>query len=245
MADALFDATLAASQYIQTAGPQGDPRFAFVWTSTLRRLRALQGNVADLAIEDQAVAQSGITTKAQSRIYSLTTPQSELTYVSMLVNPSSLKITQPKRKTRMDTLGGTRWLHFTDRAGSNLDVMTISMSGSTGTISARGGQDNQTIAMINRRLLVWSNLYKLTLEPPSVTGLDRVLTNEIRLQIASNLFPMQFDFIGHFDAAMEYGEDANKPNSVDYSLTFIVERIEPDMDTVLSTMGDIISGARI
>ncbi len=243
MSDATFAAAFAAAQ--DSVGPHGDPRLSFVWTSTLRRLRALQGNVADLAIEDQTIAQSGFTTKAQSRVYSLTTPQSELTYISMLVNPSSLKIAQPKRKARMDTLGGTRWLHFTDRAGSNMDVMTISMSGSTGTISARGGQDDYTVAMINRRLLVWSNLYKLTLETPYVTGLDRVLTNEIRLQIASNLFPMPFEFVGHFDAAMDYGEDANKPNSVDYSLTFIVERVEPDMETVLSIMGDIISGARI
>lgn len=220
-------------------------RVAFTWTSTLRRLRALGGDLAALAKDDLALASQSTVIKNRNLLEALTTPRSEMTYIRMLVNPSTMQIDRPKRIARLDTLGGTRWLHFTDKRGSNTDVMTISLAGSTGTISVRDGQDEATVGLIKRRLLLWNNLYRLSLEPPYVPGLNGIIKNEIRLQVASQTFPMPFDFIGYFPNDIKWGEDGDRPNSVNYSIDFVVERTEPDYDTVLAAMGDIISSASI
>jgi hypothetical protein len=68
------------------------------------------------------------------------------------------------------------------------------------------------------------NLYALTCEESFLPELG--VDNTKSLTIASNALPIPVTFYGHFESTLSYEENGNKPNSLDYSLKFVVERID-------------------
>lgn len=146
--------------------------------------------------------------------------------VAMAVNPASVRFEMAKRITKIDTLAGSRFCHFTTRLGFDNDIMTISMSGSTGTITrpSLAGGDPAFIRAAAMRHAAFLNLYALTCEESYLPELN--VDNTKSLTIASNALPIPVTFYGHFESTLNYEESANKPNSLDYSLKFVVERID-------------------
>jgi hypothetical protein len=53
--------------------------------------------------------------------------------IAMAVNPNSIRWDQPKRFAKKDTQTGSLFLFFSDNAGENNDILTLTMSGTTGT----------------------------------------------------------------------------------------------------------------
>lgn len=160
-----------------------------------------------------------------------------MTNIDMLVNPSSVEWTQPKRMSKVDVRDGSRFFHFLNSAGQNNDFLTLKFSGSTGNIDIRGASDTGA----NQKWLVWHNLYQLTREE---VFLGVGAENWFRISYSSNLFaastagllsePIQ-QFYGFFDSVLEFTESADKPNSRDYSFSFVVTSAEPDLDEAIDT----------
>lgn len=241
----------------------GPPRVPMVFTSTLRQRIAQQ---LGLLSEGLSVAQTqslqGLQGLDISNFPSFISPAFQPS-ITMLVNPNSLKFSQPKRYTKIDTRDGSTFFHWTNRKGQNNDILTINASGNTGILDLRGslgigaqnsnspgdalasgvGQDNgvpdnsgpDTGALA--KLLAWQNLYLLTKEPMLLPDNTE---NVFIINFASKTFPVPFDMFGFFTKALDFEENAKKPNSLDYSWEFVVSATEPDMDDILAVIGDLL-----
>jgi hypothetical protein len=180
----------------------------------------------------------------------------------MPLNPEEIEWDQPKRWTPKKTRKGTTFLHFTNTQGQNNDVLTLRMRGNTGNINilgslgapARGfktlseavssavGIDERERAEIDtgalHKILAFQNLYQLTREPMLLSD---ATVNEFTLTYVSSLFPQSFDFIGFFETVLRFSETADDPNSRDYSLDFVVQRVEPSLDLMISSISEVLA----
>ena len=149
------------------------------------------------------------------------TGTSKPTRVEMKQNPSVVRFVQPKRFVQDKTMGGTDFHFFSDENLRNLDVMTITIEGSTGNLDYRNGDPDSQIQALNR-LHSFHNLLSLTEEGMLIKGSDRVMKNMMTFTITSLLFPAPFIFDGFVSKRMEFSEDAQDPFARRYSLEFIV-----------------------
>jgi len=197
----------------------------------------------------------GVTT-ADAGLYAANKSGLLMTNIDMLVNPSSVEWTQNKRMSKVDVRDGSRFFHFLNSAGQNNDFLTLKFSGSTGNIDIRGaervrrggigvGLNNNYAASTgaNQKWLVWHNLYQLTREE---VRLGIGTENWFRIGYSSSLFPpdsrpigpaeplTSLYLYGFFDSVLEFAESADKPNSRDYSFSFVVTSAEPDLDEAIS-----------
>lgn len=174
--------------------------------------------------------------------------------ISMLVNPNSIEWSWPKRKSKLRTRKGTTFYFFTGDDGSSLDILELSLRGSTGSIELppdwnRQGRltgANALLAFTDneaaKKLIVWHRLYQLSREPDvtqeAVAGLRRDYRNYQFMSYVSPLFPYPLVFQGHWDAALSFTETADKPGSREYSGKFVVERIWPSdmLDETLAAL---------
>lgn len=251
--DGLLNKRLGGSESASTL------RSAMVFTSTLRQASHTQSTDADPAVAIEAaraLTNVDAADAEQIRIISSAygyASRSLDRFISMQVNPKSIQFIQPKRITKTDTQGGSAFFHFTNRKGQNNGILTIRFRGNTGNIDLRGslgdttqirpatdGNDNaiarQAAAARGpdtgalKKFLTWINLYLLTREPVIIgNGIE----NKFAISYQSALFPTMVDFVGFFENVLEFEEVAEKPNSRDYQMGFIVERTEPDLDTYM------------
>lgn len=161
------------------------------------------------------------------------------TNVTMLLNPKTISFKQPKRYTRQDTMNGSIIHHFTNSKGQNNDLLTISMQGNTGNISQVGSLEDAMQA--RNRLLAWHNLYALTHEQVLCTDNDGLpFENKFYITYVSALFPIEVTFTGIFTEVLEFSDSGTKPNSRDYSLSFLVSDITPGMDDLVARINSVI-----
>jgi hypothetical protein len=173
--------------------------------------------------------------------------------VSMMVNPSSVRWSQPKRFTKRDTMTGSVFFHFSDTNGSNNDILTLTFSGNTGNIDTQGevnynaptdtGPAASTVTGAPNKLRTWHELYALTREP---VLLDGGVKNEFFITYRTVLFPTPITFIGFYNTTLDFTESAEKPYSRDYTFSFTVTNTSPDLNTLcdkinssLAVLGDI------
>lgn len=216
------------------SGAQGSfsPRIPMMFTSTLRQRTA--GNFGREEGNDEL---GDFLARAGSQL---------MPTIAMLVNPDSVKFVQRKRITKRDTREGSVYFHFTNSRGQNNDILEIQFSGNTGNIDLRGslGDPNQPDATGGmdtgalQKLLVWHNLYLLTREPKLLAdGTDNVCS----IIYSSPLYPIEIRFDGHFDAVLEYEENADKPNTRNYHFTFVAEDSDPPLDEYLGMLSEVLS----
>lgn len=237
-----LSAVLSGAYGYAASGSQiGDViRSPFVFTSTLRQRAAraggLQAEGLGLAAVNNLVG-TAIDVEWASSLRSAAFMPS----IAMLVNPNSVKVTQPKRFTKKDTRSGSVYFHFTNSRGQNNDIATLAFSGNTGNIDLRGSLEKtapgpNTGAL--QKLIVWHNLYLMSREPMLLPDNTE---NQFTITYASKLFPLQIDFHGFFSKILDFEESGKKPNSLDYSFEFVVTSTEPDLDDWLSGFGDALS----
>jgi hypothetical protein len=156
-----------------------------------------------------------------------------LPVVSMSLNPRSVSWQQPKRITTVYTRGGAKFFHWTDSAGRNQDILTLRFEGSTGNISRKIsemilGFDRPPAVQASEplmppdnyaRLLLWTNLYQLTREP---VRLPDGTFNWQYIQFTSLTVPSMIRVQGHYEAVMEFSEDAQDASRARYSFSFVV-----------------------
>lgn len=236
--DFAFNTDIPVAQTIQSAlslaslpsGPM--PRAVWEFTSTLRQ-----------AVIAEAIALTGSTALANSVAdspllgsdfnFGLVTDQArELVtkaqaVVRMAVNPKSFRTDQPKRFTALDTQEGTTFHHFTNSRGQNNHYLTLRFEGNTGNLDLRAG--DSALA----RLRAWHNLYLLSQEPML---LGPGLENKFTVTFNSKLFPRPVTFEGFYERVLDIDLNAERPNSADYSFSFIVTNTRPRLDALLGEM---------
>jgi len=155
--------------------------------------------------------------------------------IEMAVNPNSISFRQPKRIVKRDTQEGSVFFHFSNSKGENNDILTVDFRGNTGNIDIRGDitTSNSTFstqAGINtgalKKLAIWQNLWALTREPML---LDDGTANEFMIIYSSIGIPIQISLIGHYANVLEFTENAEKPFSRDYSMSFVVQEVVPPL----------------
>lgn len=212
-------------------------RTAWLFSSTLRR-QQLSASTAATAL---ASAVGGTAAAAQSILAGTVLPVGVLPVVEMAINPNSVTWDQPKRWTKKDVRNGSVFFHFTNDKGQNNDVLTLNFQGNTGNIDLRASlqsQEGEDAVGAKRKLQVWHNLYLLTREP--------VLLNDRRINvktitISSQLLPQPITFSGFYNKVLDFSETADKPHSRDYAFSFTVTSVEPDLDTMVTDVLQVLT----
>lgn len=238
------DFTAALGQTIFGEGGKAftDPnRVPMIFTS-LKRLRS--GGI-DPSARLSGIENSDDTLKFIASTNPTSAPSGNLITIEMAVNPNSITFRQPKRITKRDTLEGSTFFHFTNSKGENNDVLTLDFRGNTGNIDIRG--DVTTDRGIfstqggfntgaNRKLLIWQNLWALTREAMLLEDNTR---NEFMINYSSISIPIQISLIGHYSSVLEFTENADKPFTRDYSMSFTVQETIPPLDDIPQLVQEI------
>lgn len=222
--------------------PYGDgQRVPFEFSSTLRELKDQLAAATEAGLSrtetEGAFALQGFNISVDELLTVLAryAPENVQPYVQTLVNPRSIKWTQPKRIQRKDVRNGTVFFHFTDDNGQDNDVLKLQLSGTTGNIDLRA--DNFPLAGTQdvgarRKLAIFQNLYVLTREPRIIPP---NIVNEMSIRYRTKAFPSGIDFFGFFDQVLEFEETGEKPNSLEWSMMFTVQRTEPDLNDIITS----------
>jgi hypothetical protein len=170
-------------------------------------------------------------------------PQGTLPVVSTLVNPSSIQWTQAKRIQRQDVRNGTVFTHFMNTAGQDIDILELTLSGTTGNIDLReetfAAFATQPVAA-RRKLQVWHNLYALTREPRLIPP---NIVNKQTIRMQTKLFPGTIRLSGFYSSVLQFTESADAPNSVDWTMNFTVQDTTPDLNEIMgATFKQLSSG---
>lgn len=230
----------------QSSGlPYGDgQRVPFEFSSTIRNALALDDSdratagTADIVSEANRISGTGIDELAKS--IETFAPGTIKGPIRTLLNPKSVKFEQPKRINRKDVRNGTVFFHFTDDRGQNNDILKLAISGSSGNVDLRADKfpipATQDVAA-RRKLEIFQQLYLLTREPVLFRP---GIINEFSIRYTTKIFPGGITFYGFYDKVMDFEETAEKPNSVNYSLSFTVQRTQPDLNDIVSTTNRIL-----
>lgn len=195
-------------------------------------------NAADLTF--QSVANKGILgTRARLAV--------QEPVIRMMVNPESLQFSQSKRISRRDTMQGSTFYHFTNKANQNNDILEVSMSGQTGNIRTNVDPLSLVSTGAYQKLRVWHDLYALTREgmvlDPENTGNPKIgnsIPNQFYITYRTVLFPVQVTLVGFFSKVLEFTENASNPFSTGYSLQFTVTDTYPRLEDVGSQIASAI-----
>jgi len=180
----------------------------------------------------------------------LSAPGGELISIEMAVNPNSINFRQPKRITKRDTQEGSVFFHFTNSKGENNDILTLDFRGNTGNLDIRGDvtTDRGLFSTqggyntgANRKLLIWHNLWALTRE---AMLLDDNTRNEFLIMYASVGIPVQIYLIGHYSNVLEFSENADKPFTRDYSMSFTVQEVVPPLSELPTQIQELTIDTR-
>ncbi len=220
-------------------------RIPMVFTST-RRLRLIS---EDFNVNTLSEAGTEFDTSQLREFATNDTVQHELSAIQMAINPNSISWKQPKRITKRDTQEGSIFFHFTNSKGQNNDILTMDFRGNTGNLDRVGdlsttiggggilGATGQSTGSKDK-LLIWHNLWNLTREQ---ILLDDNTINEFLITYTSPAIPVEIMLIGFFSNVLEWTDVAEKPNSKDYSFSFTVQKIVPDIDDIAKEIQTLIA----
>lgn len=217
------------------ASGDGEPAF-WEFSSTLREAAALtSGELSgpDTTLITRFLAEENNVANTDFNL------GSSMKVIRMAVNPNSVTFDQPKRWTKRDVRDGSVFFHFTNSRGQNNDILTLRFRGNTGNIDLRGSlvepRSEDTGALL--KLKVWHNLYQLTREPMLLAG---NVVNVFRITYSSQLLPIPIEFRGFFNTVLNFEENAEKPNSRDYSFDFTVTGVDPDLDDMVANVLSVL-----
>lgn len=145
--------------------------------------------------------------------------------LKMSINPSAVVVKQPKRWKFIHTLGQTAFMHFTNKDGSNNDIVTLNFSGMTGSMDYNEGD-----AAALDRWTKFQDLYALSREP---ILLPDGTTNVFYVVINTRFMPFPVRFEGFYNTVLELAEDATEPNMMKYSMEFTVSNSYPSLDDLV------------
>lgn len=203
-----------------------DARWKF--SSTYRELiqQGRAANAVDVAVREDL----GIEFEGEAPTLS-TFPILNGDPIVMAINPKSVEFEQAKRIQQKNFRNGAVFFHFANSRGQNNDILKIRFQGNTGNIDLRGSlrqpRDATRDTGALRKMQTWWNLYHLTREPML---LNNGTLNEFTIKYTSHLLPRPITFYGFFGAVMQFSENADKPNSREYSFEFTVLHTDPDLD---------------
>jgi len=244
---------------LSKSGSGTQNRVPFTFTSTARLLKSgkLKGsanmqlaaaqagtdqanNLASIEQETRgsaALSQLGLSdTSASLQSVQQSIAGTDMSVISMAINPQAVQWTQNKRIVKRDTMQGSTFFHFTDKADQNNDILVMTFSGKTGNIDTNASYADMIKTKANLKLRVWHELYNLSREPmllnKNTVGSDLPygIKNEFYITYRTLLFPNQITLIGHFAKVLEFTESAEDPFNRDYNFTFNVTRTTPSLD---------------
>lgn len=232
-------------------------RIPFIFTSDLNLYNAGYSDPASVAgsgqiggaeqvipdqtpnIRDSISVWPGFNNTSQDQGRPAATPQDDGAMIAMAVNPQSIKWDQPKRFTKKDTQTGALFLFFSDNAGENNDILTLTISGTSGNIDTRGLANsddtvNSHARQNSQKLLIWHRLYNLSRQP--VYYKDNTGTtyqNNFYIIYRTMLIPFELRFIGFFSKVLEFTEDATDPFKRNFTMTFTVTSTDPPLTDLI------------
>lgn len=215
-------------------------RIPFQFGSTLRELATAVRTSEDAATLDSTLTAFNLAGSEAGEIVSRFGVANAPPVVSALVNPQSIRWDQPKRIARKDTRNGTVFFHFTDENGQDNDILTLELSGTTGNLDRREdilSSPAGTPVAARAKLGVFQNLYALTREPRLIPPRN---VNEFFITYQTKAFPAPITFFGFYNKVLTFEESAAKPNSVDWSMSFTVQRSSPPLNEVLQKTFEFI-----
>jgi hypothetical protein len=166
----------------------------------------------------------------------------------MIINPQQVQFAQTKRIQKQDVIGGTVYFHFSNERGQNNDILTLSLSGTTGNIDPRaiqrqigrvlGADLTYDRTGAKDHLLAWLRFYQLTLDP--IVDLEHGVPNLVTMTYASALFPKQVKFTGFFMNVLQFSESAQEPFQRQWSVQFTVQSTDPPLDEMAKFVSDYV-----
>lgn len=198
------------------------------------------------AIEEETRPISATIRSATSLLSSVVPFQGLSPVISMAVNPHSVKWSQAKRFTKRDTMEGSVYFHFTNRADQNNDILVCTFTGRTGNINTNVNALEALAIGSNQKLKIWHDLYHLSREGmllnKSNTGADvpSGMRNEFFISYTTMLMPVPITLIGFFNTALEFAEDASDPFNRIYSFSFTVTNTSPSLDDLTQKLGSAL-----
>lgn len=198
-------------------------RFEFIFSSRYRDLlrRSDNSQQAQWALRHGPQANVSSSSPGGSLVGVPKSAGADLGPVKMPLNPTIVRFTQPKRYVVEKTMGGTDFHFFSDMNYRDMDIMTISIEGSTGNLNVYS--DNPYEAEeAEKRLRAFHSLLALTEEGMLIQGSDRVMRNVMTFTMQSVIHSSVYMFEGFFTKRMEFAESADSPYSRKYVLEFIV-----------------------
>lgn len=237
-------------------------RVPFSFTSTARLIKS--GKIASLgntytaatakttlsnelkAIEEETRPISAAIRSGAGLLSSILPFQGVSPTISMSVNPHSVKWSQPKRFTKRDTMSGSVYFHFTNKADQNNDILVCTFTGRTGNINTNVNPLEALAIGSNQKLKVWHDLYNLSREGMLLnkgnTGAEvpAGMRNEFFISYTTMLMPVPITLIGFFNSALEFTEDASDPFNRIYSFSFTVTNTSPSLDDLTQKLSSAL-----
>ena len=168
--------------------------------------------------------------------------------IAMAVNPQSIRWDQPKRFAKKDTQTGSLFLFFSDQAGENNDILTLTISGTSGNIDTKSMNNADSNAsdyasQNSQKLIIWHRLYNLTRQPMFYTDNQGITyQNNFYIIYRTILIPFELRFIGFFSKVLEFSENATDPFKRDFTMQFTVTTTDPPLSDLVRFVTSGIPG---
>ena len=175
--------------------------------------------------------------------------------LELSVNPTNVRFVQTKRVTSSVVKDGRVYYFWSSAPGEHsLDVLRLDVTGISGSILNRVAYKNYRQKVgeesvvknapegaLNTKHKKWLKFYGMTREAAYPAELDGEF-NYAYFEYISPLFPpgKSIIFKGHFENPLQFDEDATRPFFTQYSFTFIVHSSNPDLDTLLEQVENVL-----
>lgn len=208
-------------------------------------------------VQDKKVAGLKIfTDRSVARGNTAQTPGSEdqnrLSVIALNVIPQQIEFAQRSRISEQVIKDGKAFFFWRkDRSSSHLDLMELRLTGITRSLQfgkepqgfrqVLGGNINEirnafvpplgktptNDDQITKKQQDWLEFWRVTREP----FVDELGINNHHIQLKTPALPLyEIDFVGHFAGPIQWSQNAKNPFLVDWSLTLVVHRTNPDLE---------------
>lgn len=176
----------------------------------------VENNINETLFDGKVV--SADSTKTEGWSFSSTEREENKTTFSLVQNPHTVTFKRPKRHKKQDTMGGSVIYYFSNKKGSNMDLMTLSFQGNSGNLDPDSESGQSAIIALH-------NLVAISQESDVYQSADGPKENVFSITYVSNFVSTPIVLQGYFPEMVELTEDAKKPNSRNYAFSFVVTKM--------------------
>lgn len=191
-----------------------------------------------------------------------TEDQNRASVIALNVIPQQIEFVQRSRISEQVIKDGKAFFFWRkDRSSSHLDLLELRLTGITRSLQfgrepqgfrqVLGGNINEIRnALIpplgqtppnddqyTKKQQDWLEFWRVTREP----FVDELGINKHHIQLKTPALPLtEIDFMGHFASPIQWSQNAKNPFLVDWNLTLVVHRTDPDLEMVFKNSRSFI-----